>query len=95
MKKFNEFLTEAGFPYRASIDGPPLNPHTISGAENQIRELARQIRTTFGIDERWRVHKPQIVQACSILDKAADIIGSNMSDEERMLPHKFHGAYEK
>lgn len=80
--------------YNPSIDGPPLKPSTISGAEMQIKELATQIRTTFGLDPKWADHKDQIVAATKLLDQAADSIGDYMDGDKRNDPHKFHGQFQ-
>jgi len=81
-------------PYNPSIDGPPLKPGTISGAEMQIKELATQIRTTFGLDPKWADHKKQILDATKLLDQAADSIGDYMDGSLRNDPHKFHGQFQ-
>jgi hypothetical protein len=81
-------------PYNPSIDGPPLKPGTISGAEMQIKELATQIRTTFGLDPKWDDHKKQILDATKLLDQAADSIGDYMDGDKRNDPHKFHGQFQ-
>ena len=78
--------------YSASIDGPPLKPVSISGAEVQIRELAIQIRTTFGLDEKWNDHKQEILDATQLLDKAADQLGKEMDGDKRNDPHKFQAG---
>jgi len=90
MKKFKQWRIEEGYSYTPSIDGPALQPHTISGAEVQIRQLASNIRTTFNLDERWKEHHTQILQATKLLDDAANMIGNVMSGEERNTPHKYH-----
>ncbi len=72
--------------YRPEIDGPPLKPKTIAGAEQQIRHLAYEIRGTFGSDPRLQAYKWQIQQATEMLERAASIIGNVMSGEERNLP---------
>lgn len=88
MKSLKEW--RANENYTASIDGPPLEPHTISGAEYQIRHLARNIRTTFNLDDRWKQYQQQISQATQLLDQAANTIGNIMSGEERNTPHKYY-----
>jgi len=75
--------------YSPSIDGPPLKPYTISGAEIQNKELATQIRTTFGLDPKWDDHKKQILDATKLLDQAADSIGDYMDGSLRNDPHQF------
>lgn len=91
MNKFKQWRIEnESYAYTPSIDGPPLEPHTISGAEVQIRQLATNIRTTFNLDERWKQHHQQILQATKMLDEAANMIGNIMSGEERNTPHRFY-----
>lgn len=91
MKKFKQYQIEnENYSYTQSIDGPPLEPHTISGAEVQIRQLAKNIRTTFNLDERWKQYHAQILQATRLLDEAANTIGNIMSGEERNSPHRFY-----
>jgi hypothetical protein len=91
MKKFKEWQIEnENYSYSQHIDGPPLEPHTISGAEVQIRQLARNIRTTFNLDERWKQHHQQILKATELLDQAANAIGEAMSGEERNTPHQYY-----
>jgi hypothetical protein len=87
-----EYQREMVEMYIPSIDGPPLKPSTIAGVEVQIRELATQIRTTFGLDEKWDDHKNQIFDATKILDQAADQIGRKMDGDKRNDPHKFHST---
>jgi len=62
------------YNYNPSIDGPPLEPHTISGAEVQIRQLATNIRTTFGLDPKWKDYQQQFQQATALLEKAASLL---------------------
>jgi hypothetical protein len=89
MKHFNEWrIEEAGYLYSQSIDGPPLEPTSISGAENQIRTLARNIRTSFNFDPRWKKFQDQILSATKHLDDGANMLGKNMSREERNQPHQ-------
>lgn len=91
MKKFKQYRIEnENYNYAPSIDGPALEPHTINGAEMQIRQLARNIRTTFNLDERWKPYHAQILQATKLLDEAANTIGNIMSGEERNTPHRFY-----
>ena len=91
MKKYDEWrINEEGYAYNSSVDGPPLEPHTIHGAENQIRTLARNIRTTFGLDPKWQQYKQQILKATQQLDEAANILGEEMSGDERNDPHQYH-----
>ena len=87
MKSFKEWQD---YSYTQSIDGPPLDPHTISGAEVQIKQLARNIRSSFNVDERWKQYQRQISQATEMLEQAADLLGKIMSSEERNTPHKYH-----
>ena len=90
MKHFNEWrIEEAGYAYSPSIDGPPLEPKSIHGAENQIRTLAANIRTTFNLDPRWARYKDQILAATKHLDEGADALGTGMSREERGQPHQY------
>lgn len=95
MKSYKEYLHENSLisetlSYIPEIDGPPLLPKHIHGAEVQIKNLAGNIRTTFGLDERYAKFKMQINKAADLLDEAANLIGNVMSSEERMQPHKFH-----
>ena len=97
MKNFQEWLKtntplhEYYGTYEPSLDGPPLLPHTISGAEIQIRHLASNIRTTFGIDPRWQDHKQRIHKVMELLDKAAGLLDDGtMNGEMRNTPHKYH-----
>ena len=91
MKHFVEWrIEEGGFPYSERIDGPPLNPHTISGAENQIRALASNIRTTFNLDPRWKKYRDQILASTKHLEEAADALGEKMSGDERNQPHQYY-----
>jgi hypothetical protein len=87
MKTFYQF-TENDI-YRPSIDGPALEPTTIAGAEHQIQSLATQIRTTFGIDPSFKEFNQQIQQATKLLEQAANLLGNNMSGEQRATPHKW------
>ena len=79
MKTFKEWN------YQPTIDGPALDPHTISGAEVQIRTLARNIRSSFVYmpNSKWADYRDQIFKACEMLDQAANTIGDNMSGEIR------------
>ena len=79
-KEWNEQVT-----YQQSIDGPPLDPHTISGAEVQIRTLALHIRSNFIHipNSKWRDYRNQILAASEMLDRAANTIGENMDGEVR------------
>ena len=97
LSKFKKWRIEnENYNYTPTIDGPPLEPHTISGAEVQIRQLSTNIRTTFNLDPRWNQYRNQIIEATNLLDKAADLIGNVMSGEERNTPHRFHrGSNEK
>jgi hypothetical protein len=85
MKSFREWQG-----YTPSIDGPPLEPHTISGAEVQIKQLASHIRTSFNLDDRWTQYHQQIAQAAELLNQAADLLGRVMTSSERNTPHKYH-----
>ena len=76
-------------------DGPPLEPHTISAAENQIRILARNIRTTFNHDPNFVRFRDVLLKATNLMDDAAGIIGhAAMQDQDtldlRVKPHKYH-----
>jgi hypothetical protein len=88
-KNFYHWLQEVS--YNQSIDGPPLQPHTISGAEVQIRQLASNIRTTFNLDPQWKDHQQQILKATQLLDQAADMLDDgSMGGDLRNAPHKYH-----
>ncbi len=77
--------------FSQQIDGPALTPKNISGAEIQIRGLARNLRTTFLLDDpNFASHTEQIKEAISLLEKAADVIGRDMSGDVRSQPHKYH-----
>jgi len=89
-KEFRERYQESGYGYSQHLDGAPLKPKTIVGAEEQIYELAREIRTTFGLDKRWAMYKNQIVRATSMMDDAAKLLGEGMSGEERSTEHNFN-----
>jgi hypothetical protein len=56
MKSFKEWQIKE-VNYNQNIDGPPLEPATISGAQVQIRQLAFNIRTTFVLDEKFIQYK--------------------------------------
>jgi len=92
MKSYKSWkINEAAYAYTQSIDGPPLHPHTIAGAEVQIRTLAMNIRTTFKLDEKFAQFHEQIMKATTLLEQAADTIGQgDMSGEARNTAHKFH-----
>lgn len=88
MKKFIDLLKE-NYGYDQRIDGPPLTPNTLNSAENQILTLARNIRTTFKLDDRWNDHHFHLDQAIKLLEDAAQII-SKIPAEDRNIPHKFN-----
>lgn len=83
MKTFKEWNEQ--IIYQPTIDGPPLDPHTISGTEVQIRTLASHIRSNFIHipNSKWMDYKNQILTACEMLDRAANTIGANMDGELR------------
>jgi hypothetical protein len=80
MKTFKEY-----FNYQPAIDGPALDPSTISGSEVQIRTLARNIRSSFVHlpNSPWIDFRDQILKACEILEQAVNIVGNNMDGELR------------
>ena len=92
MKRLNDWLLSKNINENVivALDGEPLKPRTISGAERQIRQLALEIRTTFGLDERFKNHPG--IQACSkLLEQAASVLDDgSLSGEERNAPHRFH-----
>jgi len=53
---------------------PLLQPYTLSGAEKQIRMLATNIRTTFGLDPKWESYKEQILAATQHLEEGANLL---------------------
>lgn len=83
MKKFKEW-TET---FNQNIDGPPLTPDTIMGAENQLKALARNIRTTFLLDPRFK-NNPGILEATNLIDKAADVIGNDVDGSLRQTKYQ-------
>lgn len=89
-KTFYNWLQEVS--YNQSIDGPPLMPKSISGAEVQIRTLASNIRTTFNLDPQWKEYQQQILKATELLDQAADMLDESgkMSGDLRNAAHKYH-----
>lgn len=92
MKSYKQWkILSENYNFNPHIDGQALSPHNISGSEVQIRHLARHLRTSFGLDPSFKDH-PQIAKAIELLDQAADIIGHDMSGEDRNRPHQFHGT---
>ena len=89
MKTFREYR-ESNWGYSQHLDGPPLKPKTIAGAEQQIYKLAEEIRNTFGIDEKWARHKDQIFRATIMMDEAAELLGQGMNAEERNDEHRWN-----
>lgn len=88
MKTYHQW--EENLLYRPEIDGPPLNPHTISGAEVQIKQLASNIRTSFGLDPQWQDHKQRIIKAMNLLDQAAGLLDDGtMGGKMRNTPHQY------
>lgn len=83
MKSFTEWKMNES--YNPNIDGPPLEPHTLMGARTQIQILARNIRTTFGLDEKW--NSQAIHDATQHLEQAAMALAKL---DNRIVPHKFH-----
>jgi hypothetical protein len=83
MKTFKQFTEQ--ITYQPLIDGPPLDPHTISGAEVQMRTLATHIRSNFVHipNSKWLNFRNQILKACELLEQAANTIGENMDGELR------------
>lgn len=87
MKKYKKWV-ESAHPYSQSIDGPALSPTTIHGAENQIRVMALNIRTTFGLDKRF--NKAAIYKACELLEQAASLLDDGtLTGDTRNSPHEF------
>ena len=87
MKNFREWrLNEGMVRYNPAIDGPPLQPKTASGAMYQIQALALEIRTTFGLDERFAEYKQHIMKCSELLEQAAGAMAQVMASD----PHKFH-----
>jgi hypothetical protein len=86
MKTFSQWSENCN--YNPSIDGPPLDPHTIAGTEVQIRTLARNIRSSFvhRPNNRWKNYRDQIFKATELLDQAANSIGENMDGQNRNTP---------
>ena len=94
MKNFFEWAARLNeMNYDQKLDGPPLMPHHISGAENQIRTLARNLRTTFNLDPEFQAHHEQIFKAAQLLDQAADIIGDTMLGDQAHFRGKTHKFY--
>jgi hypothetical protein len=85
MQSFHEWKLGEMANYNPQLDGQPLKPTTISGAQNQIFELARNIRTTFMLDERFKPYAQYLRECEESLDHAAHVL-SNVSVDE---PHKF------
>ena len=92
MKSIHQWRYNENYNYTPSIDGQPLNPHTIAATEQQIRYLARHIKSSFQLDDKWKKYEQQISLTTQLLDQAADTIGDVMSAEERNTPHKFHNT---
>jgi hypothetical protein len=86
MKNFKTWqLTEGHIQYNPRIDGEPLQPKTAMGAALQCEYLATQIRTTFGLDERFAAHRDAIHKCGELLEQAArEMYKVLVSD-----PHKF------
>lgn len=90
MKKFNHWVNES-FVYNQQIDGPPLKTHTIAAAEVQIRQLALELRTSFGLDKRFEQYHDQIFKAAELLEKAVSTLESvRARGIDRNTPHKYH-----
>lgn len=70
MKSFNEWL-EAQF-YQPNSDGPPLNPTSIAGAENQIRALAGSIQLMAGDHRFPPVVQQSMMRSVALLQQAAN-----------------------
>ena len=82
MKTYKEWNEQV---YQPTIDGAPLDPRTIAGAEVQIRTLALRIRSNFVHipNSQWSDYRNQILKATELMDQAANTIGENMSGELR------------
>ena len=90
-RKFNEWMYTLSerLNYDQRVDGPPLHPNTISGAEVQIRYLASEIFTTFCVDPQFQQYREQIMQARSLMEQAADALGQGMAPELRSATHSY------
>lgn len=78
------------FPYNPNSDGPPLKPNSISAAQIQIHELARNIRSSFFYDENFKEHEAEIRKATQLLDEAGKLLFNVGDSELRRKPHKFN-----
>jgi hypothetical protein len=74
--------------WRIKEDYTPIDLHTISGAEGQIRTLAAHIRSSFVYrpNSPWLEYRDQILKAGELLNQAADLIGQNMDGTTRNTP---------
>lgn len=90
MKKFEDWkVIRENVTFNPNIDGEPLNPKTIAGAEVQIRTLARNIRTSFGLDKSFGNNHQSIHKAAELIDQAANIIGNDMDGDLRNQSHGY------
>ena len=80
MKNFNEWL-ESQY-YQSSLDGPPLQPNSIPGAENQIKTLSINIRHLSRNKQFPKSVQESIFRATELLDQAANQLTG--TDEEAL-----------
>ncbi len=78
-----------GDQYRQGVDGPPLQPTTIHGAEHQLDQIAQNLEYTFGRDERFAQFKDDIAEAVNYIRKAVSVLGPVEMGELRTARHKF------